>query len=55
MHVKFEIVGDLCMIKKSVMLTEAGKKKIEDELDYLKIVKRVEIKTALKLLAHKET
>jgi transcription elongation factor GreA len=36
-------------MKKSVMLTEAGKKKIEDELDYLKTVKRVEIKTALKV------
>jgi transcription elongation factor GreA len=30
------------------MLTEAGKKKLEDELEYLKIVKRVEIKAALK-------
>jgi transcription elongation factor GreA len=36
-------------MKKNVMLTEAGKKKIEDELDYLKTVKRVEIKTALKV------
>lgn len=36
-------------MKKSVMLTEAGKKKIEDELEYLKTVKRVEIKTALKV------
>ncbi|MCH5138621.1 transcription elongation factor GreA [Clostridiaceae bacterium UIB06] len=33
---------------KSVMLTEAGKKKLEDELEYLKMVKRVEIKAALK-------
>jgi transcription elongation factor GreA len=31
------------------MLTEAGKKKLEDELEYLKTVKRVEIKTALKV------
>jgi transcription elongation factor GreA len=30
------------------MLTEAGKKKLEDELEYLKMVKRVEIKAALK-------
>jgi transcription elongation factor GreA len=33
---------------KKVMLTEAGKKKIENELEYLKTVKRVEIKAALK-------
>ncbi|MCT8978145.1 transcription elongation factor GreA [Clostridium sp. CX1] len=33
---------------KNVMLTEAGKKKLEEELEYLKTVKRVEIKTALK-------
>lgn len=33
---------------KKVMLTEAGKKKLEDELDYLKSVKRAEIKEALK-------
>ncbi|MFL0194538.1 transcription elongation factor GreA [Clostridium sp. WILCCON 0269] len=31
-----------------VILTEAGKKKLEDELEYLKMVKRVEIKAALK-------
>lgn len=31
-----------------VILTEAGKKKLEDELEYLKTVKRVEIKSALK-------
>lgn len=34
---------------KNVMLTEAGKKKLEEELEYLKTVKRVEIKTALKV------
>lgn len=34
---------------KNVMLTEAGKKKIENELEYLKSVKRVEIKEALKV------
>lgn len=34
---------------KNVMLTEAGKKKLENELDYLKTVKRVEIKEALKV------
>jgi len=34
---------------KSIMLTEAGKKKLEDELEYLKTVKRVEIKAALKV------
>lgn len=33
---------------RNVMLTEAGKKKLEDELEYLKTVKRVEIKAALK-------
>lgn len=33
---------------RNVMLTEAGKKKLEDELEYLKTVKRVEIKSALK-------
>lgn len=32
-----------------IILTESAKKKIEDELEYLKTVKRVEIKTALKL------
>ncbi len=31
-----------------VKLTESGKKKLEDELEYLKTVKRVEIKEALK-------
>ncbi|MCI1944470.1 transcription elongation factor GreA [Clostridium luticellarii] len=31
-----------------VILTEAGKKKLEQELEYLKTVKRVEIKAALK-------
>lgn len=31
-----------------VILTEAGKKKLEEELEYLKMVKRVEIKAALK-------
>lgn len=31
-----------------VILTESGKKKLEDELEYLKTVKRVEIKAALK-------
>ncbi|EDK35338.1 transcription elongation factor GreA [Clostridium kluyveri] len=31
-----------------VILTEAGKKKLEEELEYLKTVKRVEIKAALK-------
>jgi len=31
-----------------VILTEAGKKKLEEELEYLKTVKRVEIKSALK-------
>ena len=31
-----------------VILTESGKKKLEDELEYLKTVKRVEIKLALK-------
>ncbi|NMM63202.1 transcription elongation factor GreA [Clostridium sp. P21] len=34
---------------RSVMLTESGKKKLEEELEYLKTVKRVEIKTALKV------
>lgn len=33
---------------KNIMLTEAGKKKLEDELEFLKTVKRVEIKAALK-------
>ncbi|MCH3963187.1 MAG: transcription elongation factor GreA [Clostridium sp.] len=32
----------------NIILTEAGKKKLEDELEYLKTVKRVEIKAALK-------
>ncbi|WP_027624851.1 transcription elongation factor GreA [Clostridium lundense] len=32
-----------------IILTKSAKKKIEDELEYLKTVKRVEIKTALKL------
>jgi transcription elongation factor GreA len=32
----------------SVVLTESAKKKLEDELEYLKTVKRVEIKEALK-------
>jgi transcription elongation factor GreA len=32
----------------SVVLTLSGKKKLEDELEYLKTVKRVEIKEALK-------
>ncbi|CAB1252240.1 transcription elongation factor GreA [Clostridium sp. MT-14] len=31
-----------------VILTESGKKKLEQELEYLKTVKRVEIKAALK-------
>lgn len=31
-----------------LILTESAKKKLEDELEYLKTVKRVEIKTALK-------
>lgn len=31
-----------------IILTESGKKKIQDELEYLKTVKRVEIKEALK-------
>lgn len=31
-----------------IMLTESGKKKLEDELEYLKTIKRVEIKEALK-------
>lgn len=34
---------------RNIMLTEAGKKKLEEELEYLKTVKRVEIKTALKV------
>lgn len=33
---------------RTVMLTQAGKKKLEDEIEYLKSVKRVEIKAALK-------
>jgi transcription elongation factor GreA len=33
---------------RNLMLTEAGKKKLQDELEYLKTVKRVEIKAALK-------
>lgn len=33
---------------RNLKLTEAGKKKLEDELEYLKTVKRVEIKAALK-------
>ncbi len=33
---------------RSIMLTEAGKKKLEEELEYLKTVKRAEIKAALK-------
>ncbi|MTK13961.1 MAG: transcription elongation factor GreA [Clostridiaceae bacterium] len=33
---------------RNLMLTEAGKKKLEEELEYLKTVKRVEIKAALK-------
>lgn len=32
----------------NTILTESGKKKLEDELEYLKTVKRVEIKVALK-------
>ncbi|MBV4419719.1 transcription elongation factor GreA [Clostridium tyrobutyricum] len=32
----------------NLTLTESGKKKLEDELEYLKTVKRVEIKAALK-------
>lgn len=32
----------------NVVLTESGKKKLEEELEYLKTVKRVEIKEALK-------
>jgi transcription elongation factor GreA len=32
----------------NLKLTESGKKKLEDELEYLKTVKRVEIKAALK-------
>lgn len=32
-----------------VILTESGKKKLEDELEYLKTIKRVEIKEALKV------
>jgi transcription elongation factor GreA len=39
-------VGDFFM--RNLMLTEAGKKKLEEELEYLKTVKRVEIKAALK-------
>lgn len=31
-----------------IKLTESGKKKLEDELEYLKTIKRVEIKEALK-------
>lgn len=31
-----------------IILTESGKKKLEDELEYLKTIKRVEIKEALK-------
>lgn len=34
---------------RKIMLTETGKKKLEEELEYLKTVKRVEIKTALKV------
>ncbi|AKN32665.1 transcription elongation factor GreA [Clostridium carboxidivorans P7] len=33
---------------RSIMLTEVGKKKLEEELEYLKTVKRAEIKAALK-------
>ncbi|MBV7275436.1 transcription elongation factor GreA [Clostridium thailandense] len=33
---------------RNAKLTEAGKKKLEEELEYLKTVKRVEIKAALK-------
>ncbi len=33
---------------RNLMVTETGKKKLEDELEYLKTVKRVEIKSALK-------
>lgn len=33
----------------NVILSESGKKKLEDELEYLKTVKRAEIKEALKL------
>lgn len=33
---------------RNLMLTESGKKKLEEELEYLKTVKRVEIKAALK-------
>ncbi|MDF2879784.1 MAG: transcription elongation factor GreA [Clostridiaceae bacterium] len=40
------IIGGDMMNK--IMLTESGKKKLEDELEYLKTVKRVEIKEALK-------
>ncbi|MFL0250789.1 transcription elongation factor GreA [Clostridium neuense] len=32
-----------------VILTESGKKKLEEELEYLKTIKRVEIKEALKV------
>lgn len=34
---------------RNIQLTESGKKKLEDDLEYLKTVKRVEIKTALKV------
>lgn len=33
----------------NIILTEAGKKKLEEELEFLKTVKRVEIKEALKV------
>lgn len=33
----------------NVILTESGKKKLEEELEYLKTIKRVEIKEALKV------
>lgn len=35
-------------MKKNIVLTESGKKKLEKELEYLKMVRRVEIKEALK-------
>lgn len=35
-------------MKKNIILTESGKKKLEKELEYLKMVRRVEIKEALK-------
>ena len=35
-------------MKKNIVLTESGKNKLEKELEYLKTVRRVEIKEALK-------